>query len=441
MENKIKINLWSFIRKYQSNLHRYFSDLIQQHGEVFTVKTPLGRMHFFSSPTYIKHVLYDNMKGYDRLPILINVFNYVTGRGGIFHVKDYELWQHTRHNINPFFSRDAFKMDINVLSKNVTKQLDQWQEFSSSKKPMNLEKALSSIVVSNAFTSFFPGIDVDQQETERLIKEFTTIFASQVAACIKLYGIILTPLYNYRYKKFSRALQAIGNSIVDKCLASKENNWVKALAQNSSETQSIPLKEHLCATVLEILIGGIDTIDAALGWACVYMSLHPVHARRINEEAQKVVSNGSITPEAFSQLTYTRAVMEEILRLQPPVDSFARMAVQTDSIGEYKIEKGDLIMISPYHLHRLPKYWMNPEGFDPDRFSKPLDPQYKFIYLPFGAGPRKCIGEHFALIEGILVLAMINQRYHLSLTETPSLERSGNIVERLKDVNMFVSEV
>jgi cytochrome P450 len=118
----------------------------------------------------------------------------------------------------------------------------------------------------------------------------------------------------------------------------------------------------------------------------------------------------------LGNLPYTRMVIDEAMRLYPPAWAFSRQALSDDELGGFRLPRGWLAFVIPYVLHRLPAFWQDPEAFDPERFSPDRSADRpKFVYLPFGAGPRQCIGSHFALIEAQLVLATLAQRYRLRL--------------------------
>jgi cytochrome P450 len=116
-------------------------------------------------------------------------------------------------------------------------------------------------------------------------------------------------------------------------------------------------------------------------------------------------------------------VVDEAMRLYPPAWGFSRQAMGDDRLGGYRLPKGWLVFVIPWVLHRLPKYWPNPDAFDPERFSPERSADRpKFVYIPFGAGPRQCIGNQFALIEAHLIVATLAQRYRLQLAPTQRVD-------------------
>src|SRR5208282_4902729 len=143
-------------------------------------------------------------------------------------------------------------------------------------------------------------------------------------------------------------------------------------------------------------------------WTLYLLSKHPEAERRLRAEIAEVCGERPPTLADLGRLTYTERVIKESMRLLPPVWSIARSAVEDDVIGGYEIPKGSWVFTSPYVTHRDPRFWENPEGFDPDRFTPELEAaRPKCAYFPFASGPRKCIGESFAMMEARLILVSI----------------------------------
>lgn len=168
--------------------------------------------------------------------------------------------------------------------------------------------------------------------------------------------------------------------------------------------------------VMTIFLAGHETTATTLAWAWYQLSLHPEVYRHLEAEVDQVLQGRTPGAEDVPRLTFTRMVVDETLRLYPAAWMFARTAVQEDAVGGYRVPEGQLVMLSPYVLHRRPDLWPNPEAFDPSRFApeRALH-RHKYAYLPFSGGQRVCIGNNFALMEATLLLAMTAQRFRLSL--------------------------
>ena len=168
--------------------------------------------------------------------------------------------------------------------------------------------------------------------------------------------------------------------------------------------------------VMTIYLAGHETTANALSWVWYLLSKNPDAARKVGEEVAHVLKGRPPSFEDLPALVYTRMVIDETLRLYPPVWIVTRRAVEEDEIGGCSIPEGSRLMLSPYVTHRRPEFWDNPEGFDPERFAPESDNgSQRYAYYPFGGGPRQCIGNNFARMETTLVVSAVMQRYRLDL--------------------------
>jgi cytochrome P450 len=192
--------------------------------------------------------------------------------------------------------------------------------------------------------------------------------------------------------------------------------------------------------MMTLYLAGQENTATTLMWACILLTQYPKAADLLYAEVDQVLGGRTPTADDVPSLVYARAVIDETLRLYPPAWIISRVAAEDDVLDGVSIPAGTLVLASPYTTQRDPRYWPDPDRFIPDRFLSPGDADRpKFAYFPFGGGPRLCIGQHFALIEASLVLAMIAQRYKLDLAPgadlTPqtglSLRPRGPVLMRL----------
>jgi cytochrome P450 len=153
------------------------------------------------------------------------------------------------------------------------------------------------------------------------------------------------------------------------------------------------------------------------------LSLHPTVRRELQAEVDRVLSGRIPGPADYNDLPYTNAVISEAMRLYPPLPLTIRQALEDDVLDGYTIKANSSVFINIYSAHHNPDVWENPEGFDPQRFLPDRIKEVpRFAYLPFGGGPRQCIGNNFALMEAVLALSMITQRYELNLVPGADLD-------------------
>jgi cytochrome P450 len=168
--------------------------------------------------------------------------------------------------------------------------------------------------------------------------------------------------------------------------------------------------------VTTFLLAGQETTSLALTWIWYLLSQHPQAQRRLEDELDAVLGGRPPEYADLANLPYTRMVIDEAMRLYPPAWGFSRQALGDDELGGYPLPRGWMAFVVPYVLHRLPSLWDEPDAFEPARFSPERSADRpKFAYVPFGAGPRQCIGNQFALMEAQLTVATLAQRYRLRL--------------------------
>jgi unspecific monooxygenase len=174
--------------------------------------------------------------------------------------------------------------------------------------------------------------------------------------------------------------------------------------------------------VSTMIVAGHETTALALFWSLYLLASAPAVQEQLAEEVRDLDFTPETAGQLLPQLTYARAVVSEALRLYPPAFVIVREAIAADSYGEVKIPAGSQVLIAPWVLHRHRKLWANPDAFDPARFLEAASPPPRFTYLPFGVGPRVCVGAQFAMAEAVLILAMTIQRFRISRADsTPVL--------------------
>jgi cytochrome P450 len=178
-------------------------------------------------------------------------------------------------------------------------------------------------------------------------------------------------------------------------------------------------------------VAGQTTVAAALAWTGYLLAQHPEAARALHGELDTVLGGRRPTPQDLPRLRYTRQVLEESLRLYPPTWVTVRTPSAADAIGGHAIPAHAILLLSPYVLHRHPAFWEHPEQFDPERFTpaRAVGRQH-FAYVPFGGGPRACIGQNLAMLEMLVVLAMMAQTYELCLVPGHPVEPAALITLR-----------
>jgi cytochrome P450 len=186
--------------------------------------------------------------------------------------------------------------------------------------------------------------------------------------------------------------------------------------------------------VVTIFLAGHETTASALTWSWELLAHHPEAERRVHAELDEVLGDRLPTPHDLPRLPYASGVFAEALRLYPTAAMIFRRALEDHAVGEYLIPKGSIIILSQYVMHRDPRFYPDPHVFDPHRWAPEARAgRPRYCYFPFGSGPRVCIGEGFATLEGVLVLATMAQRWRLWLSAEPPLPRDPRLGTRPSD--------
>jgi cytochrome P450 len=217
--------------------------------------------------------------------------------------------------------------------------------------------------------------------------------------------------------KFKRAMRVLDDAVAEIIRARRADPGAEGLLPlllnaRDEATGAAMSDRELRDEVMTFFAGGFETSATVLSWALHLVSSHPDVLRALQAEVDDVLDGRAPTADDLGRLRYTMMVIEETLRLYPVAWIFARQNTEADEFCGYLIPPRSLLFVSPYVTHRLPSHWPEPERFDPGRFdpAAPRD-RARFAYLPFGGGPRKCIGDVFALTEMQIVLALVAQRF------------------------------
>jgi cytochrome P450 len=211
--------------------------------------------------------------------------------------------------------------------------------------------------------------------------------------------------------------------------------FMNAYDEETGETMSdVQLRDE----VLTMLTAGHETTANGLAWTFYLLSKHPDVLRRVQRELDEVLDGDAPSVMKLRELSYTEQVIQEAMRLYPPVWAVARRAEHDDVLSGHLVKRGTYVVMSPYVIQRHPQFWDNPEGFDPDRFSPErleqarAEGRPKHAYLPFSTGPRKCIGDHFAKMESLIILATLLRKFTPELVPGQRIEMETSVTLRPK---------
>ncbi|EAY24198.1 cytochrome P450 [Microscilla marina] len=423
----------------QKNALLFFEEKRQTLGHTFYVAVPGSKVLMTADPELIKHVLQTNHRNYpkdqtyEQLAMLLGQ-GLITSKG--------ELWKKQRRIAQPTFH----KTNLENLFEAMTTVAQQYLEDLSQKKGqvVDIAREMMGVTAKIAMRSLFSAdVEGDLKEIYRVISYAQEFVVKRVMNPLNI------PL-NYldgSLRKFNRErdtmLGMVNRLIEDRRQDSKTYpDFLQMLMDARYEDTGEPMPVDLLRDeLITIFSAGHETSANALSWTLYLLSQHPDIAQKATKEAQDVLKGGLPTFDDLKQLTYTRQVIEESMRMYPPAWGIGRYAIEPDQWQDHHISKNTIIACEIYGLHHHPDLWENPEVFDPERFAPAqVKERPRHYYLPFGAGPRMCIGNHFAMMEMQLLLPLLLSNFNFELVENQSIEMEPLITLRPKNgIQMWLS--
>jgi cytochrome P450 len=395
----------------------YFTTLMRETGAFAWLSLTGKPLLMLNDAAAIQHVLQDNFSGY-RKGSFYQILKPLLGNG-IF-LSEGDIWQKQRRESAPVFGNGAFADMTQQMVKATAAMLQRWEPLVAAGEPIDFHAESMWLALDIFLRALF-----HQDENGAAANMKSAMGAMLGEAEGRIWSFFHLPQrFVLRLPKYRKALDFL-DGIVAQLIARRRINadypedLLSRLIKNYdvSETGQKDLRDQ----VISFLLAGHETTANGLAWTFYQLALHPAVQSRMSQEINHVLDGAAPTDRAIKRLVYTRQVFNEALRLYPPVWTMSREALQDDAIpledgGKIAIPRGASIMVCAYAVHRRETYWEHPEAFDPDRFAPDATRgRPKFAWLPFSGGPRLCLGVRFAEMESLVAMAMITQRYRLTL--------------------------
>ncbi len=392
---------------------------LKEVGDFYYSNMMMRNYYITSNPEAIHHVLVTNHRNYIKSPAYQQL-KMVIGNGLV--TSEGEFWRKQRRLVQPAFYKKQLVELYNVMQEEVqayeTGLRNRIQKEGTVDLSVEMTKITADIVCRTLFTS-------DNSSDQQTLYQAIGAAQEFVVFCMQNPHLVPLTYINGKRRKFYKNKAFLDQTIyalIEERRKSKQDiPDLLGMLMNveDADTGEVMSNQQLRDEVMTMYIAGQETSANALSWTLYLLAKHPEVLEKMRAEVQLVLGNNR-TPafQELMRLQYTRQVLEESMRLYPPVWSMGRENLEADNIIGYDIPKGSIIFISNYTLQRDPKYWEDPEKFDPDRFHlERLKPLFRQHYLPFGAGPRMCIGKHFAMMEMQLILSVLVNNFNFELIQ------------------------
>ena len=378
----------------------FFLTLTRQYGDVVRYRPAPDPAILVNHPDYIRHILVDNNRNYTKDTYINQKFKDQVGDGLL--TSEGAVWRQQRRLMQPAFHHTRLERLDQPIVDLVTARLERWQAAAAKGEPVDIASEMGGLTLSITTRLLF-GIDLGEQVDE-------------VGRAVNMGGDLLERPNHPRFRNGIQIIQGIVERIIRERRASfvDTGDLLSILISSRDEQTGASLDDRqLRDQVLTLLLAGYETTASALTWTWFLLSHNPAAFQRMRAEALQVLGGRQPTYADLEALTFARNVFQEGIRLYPPAWILGRRALADDAVGGFRIPAGTIVAISPYTVHRHLDFWDSPEQFDPDRFlTERFNGLHRYAYIPFGGGPRLCIGNSLAFLEAQIILAMIARSFY-----------------------------
>ncbi len=406
--------------------------LTEQLGRIAHIKILGTNLYLISEPEVIRDLLTTHAHQLHRDPMTSRVLGDILGQG-VFSAED-EAWQRQRKLVQPMFHASHIHDFVNLFATYARQLCESWKPGDNRRLDREMMQLTLRIICQTMFS-----VDVEGM-TNRIGAFMQTIMQE---AEVQLRRGLPTPRWlptpgTRRQKQALRGIHDLLLEIIHQRRAHLARgddpppdllSMLLLARDDMGQPLSDPEIRDECMTVF---VAGHETTAVGLTWAWYLLLRHPGVLGRLTAEVDAVLGEASVTYDDLAKMPYLAQVVRESLRYYPPAPGFARTPTEAFSINGLSFKRRDILMVSIYALHRQAAFYPEPEAFRPERFA-PEAPQPRYTYLPFGAGPRTCVGSAFAMLEMQAVLATMVQSLRLSLASGPPVVPELTVTLRPRD--------
>ncbi|MFW6098218.1 MAG: cytochrome P450, partial [Chloroflexota bacterium] len=358
--------------------------------------------YLFSHPDHVQHILQSNNRNYTKLPSPANILlKPLVGLGLL--TSDGDFWLRQRRLAQPAFHRRRIASFATTMTDAAGEMLERWQGPAAAGQALNVVEEMTRLTLEIAGKTLF-SVDLTR-EADTVGDAFTEASTELMEFLDRPFGPYLVNLSWWPGGRPLRRHLAVLDEVVEAIIEERRRERQAGrgasddlldmlMDARDEETGEGMSNKQLRDEVMTLMLAGHETTSLALSWTVYLLSQHPEQRRRLEQEVDEVLGGRQPAMEDMQHLTYTKMVLEESMRLYPPAYALSRWCVEADEVGGYYLPAESAVTLSPYLTHRHPDFWVDPERFNPERFRAEHQAERpRFAYMPFGGGPRQCIGN------------------------------------------------
>jgi len=386
-----------------------------------------------TDPAVIQHVLKTNAENYEKSDIQVKRMGHFLGKGLL--TTHGEAWRTQRRLIQKGFDRRLLDALSTIMQDSLTESL---RDFDSEIQsgPVDIYPQMMKMTFKMVARSLF-GARLKDEDIELVSHTICTVQEFIVRQTIQPY---LNPWFAVSgdLRRHEQMRESADSVLMDMIKQRRKQEPAQDLLQTLMDARYSDGEgmsdELVLSESMQLLVAGHETSSNGLSWLLYLLSQHPECLAQVRQEFESVLGERPLNHADLPNFEYTMQVIYEGLRLYPPFWMIDRMAIADDRIGDIAISKGSTVIVYVYGAHHSQRYWENTESFDPARFIKGYEKlRTPFTYLPFGGGPRVCIGNHYAMLQMLMILSELLRRYDFELTPGQTIEARPMVILRPKN--------
>lgn len=383
-----------------------------------------------TNPDVIQHVLKTNAENYQKSEIQVRRMGHFLGKGLL--TTHGEAWRTQRRLIQKGFDRKQLEALSSIMQDSLAESLKEFERqirAGSVDIYPHLMKMTFSMVARSLFGAKLKGDDIDLvSHTICTVQEF--IVRQTLQPYMNPWFAVSGDLRRHEEMRV-RADSILMAYIKQRRHQEPGHDLLQTLMDARYSDGEGMSDELVLSESMQLLVAGHETSSNGLSWIFYLLSTRPDCLERIRQEFDSVLGDAPLSYNDVPRFEFATQVIQEALRLYPPFWMVDRMAVADDRAGDVAIPQGSTVIVFVYGAHHAPKYWQNPELFDPERFTKANEKlQPPFTYLPFGGGPRGCIGGNYAMLQILMILSVLLRRYDFQLSPGQTIEARPMVILR-----------
>ncbi len=422
------------VRQVRRDPLSFFARLCEEGGDAVRFNLAGNKVLMLNKAEHIKHVLQDNHANYHKSKFYKPLYP-ILGKG-IFTAEG-DAWLRQRRLAVKAVQGPELRHMHGAMTAAISEMLDRWQLLSARGEAVDIVPEMMRVTLDILLRSLFSvSLDDQRDPVHDALAVALQHAERRIWSLASVPDWVPTPA-NFGNRRALAALDELVARILDDRLRhpGKHRDFLSSLLEaRPADIDEAAYRKLLRDEILSMILAGHETTANALAWTWYLLSKHPLVAQDVQTEIETVLGGAEPTLDDATRLGFTRMVFQEAMRLYPPVWTISRDAVADDRIGDMEIAGGSSVMICAYAVHRRKEYWPNPEGFDPWRFAPEAEAaRHRFCYFPFSMGPRNCLGRHFAIMEAMLIVPMVLQKFRLDLVPGHPVAPEPMITLRPKD--------